>query len=87
MEYQRSNVRAYFAGLTPDSKPMGPYKCPIQQAVGCEFLADATRLDPALARRVDGYVKSAYGRYLDWSCLTAGEVVTLIDGLDRAEAA
>ncbi len=81
MDYSRSTVRAYFAGLTPDSRPMCNGTCPVQQALGLEFTSDATRLDPVLVNRIDRSVKAAYGSSLNWSLMTAQDVLTVIDGI------
>lgn len=73
-DYSRERVLAFFCGLTPDSRPMGPGVCPVMLA--CPWMrtpADATRADADLVWNID----RVRGRR-DWSDMTAGEIAEIV---------
>lgn len=77
-EYDRAKVRAYFASMTPDSRPMAPGVCPIMAALGLDSPQAATTLDPALVRAVDQSLRPARA----WNEMTAGDVLAVLDSLN-----
>ncbi len=81
MDYSRSNVRAYFAGFTPDSRPCPKGRCPIQVALGLEFASDATRLDSVLAGAIDRAAAEFPDGLPNWAHLTAKQILEVIDGM------
>jgi hypothetical protein len=84
MNYSRANVEAYYAGLTPDSRPCFTGICPLMAAYPSSLrtLADATRADVTLVRALDGEYKRLYGaRDLPWGKYTAGQILAVIRSL------
>jgi hypothetical protein len=85
--YNRRAVRAFYAGLTPDSRPCHLGICPIMVCYPNTIrrMADATRADPELVKALDAAYKRLYWRGDDrphpWARFTAGDIVKTIDSL------
>jgi hypothetical protein len=81
-EYSRARVRAFFASMTKDSRPLSTGICPLMLAYRLPAMKAATTLDPELVQAIDRYHKARFGKSaLPWAQLSAGEVVEIIDGL------
>jgi hypothetical protein len=83
MNYSRAHVEAYYAGLTPDSRPCFIGVCPLMAAYpSLRTMADATRADVALVRALDAEYKRLSGaKSLPWGQYTAGQILGVIRSL------
>lgn len=79
MDDMTEALRAYFEGLTDDSRPCSPGSCPMVAAGLARDNAHATTLAPSLVRAVDVYTRNTYGA-LQWHRLTAADVLDALAG-------
>lgn len=83
MNYDRSHVLRYYAGLTPDSRPCAPGICPLMVVYPeMRRMADATRADPELVRALDGFYKARYPivqGFPPWVHFTAGDILAVVE--------
>ena len=87
MNYSRARLRAFFASLTPDSRPCRIGSCPLVVAYRLRNCAEATRVDPELVHAIDRAYKAKYGiDALPWEKFTAADVVEVIDSMAGTDA-
>lgn len=73
-------LRAYFAGLTADSRPCAPGACPIVAAGLARNNAEATTLAPGVVRVFDEYTRDKHGA-LQWHRLTVQDIRNVLGAL------